>query len=460
MQNSKNFIKKALFMSIGTAILCFTFWAIGELFLFLTVVPEAWQSTEIVMDVSGSMLGTKIEEVKVAASRFIDSQNLSPNNQVGIVTFGTTAKIESEPTFDKEKLKEKISAISAGGSTNLEDGLVLAGQQLKDREGKKNLIVFTDGVPNSKIISKKNADYYIKEGINVIAIATGDADISFLQEMTQNPALVFPVKEGYYLEAFKQAADALQLVETKKTDSSFMFELFRTAFWTGLIAIGMTLGLTFSHNRYMKNNIKFKEVGDCLMLAPFIGILSGATGQLLFSVAGQLSFISFLVRVISWGLLGMLVARGAALFVVPNMNVKKAQLGGAIGGALGGIAFLLAGSLFADALGRLIAVLILAVAIAVLTTVVEIFFCQAWLEIVSGNNKKTFVALGAKSVKIGNDNQVCNVYIPDTNLPVALEYRMEDNRIICKDCNSGGTYTMGHGDRMQAGGTKVYSFGN
>lgn len=107
----------------------------------------------LVLDVSGSMSGNKIAELKVGATKFCEfvlSSNRS-NNQVAIVTFASGSSLVCDFTNDLETLKTTIEGLRAGGGTDLTGGINKGKAALEPITGDviKNMLVMCDGEPNN-----------------------------------------------------------------------------------------------------------------------------------------------------------------------------------------------------------------------------------------------------------------------------------------------------------------------
>lgn len=114
----------------------------------------------LVLDTSGSMSGTPMEETKKAATKFVNTI-LEEDASIGIVTYEDSANRLSDFSIDKEYLTGKVANISDGGGTNIESGLAEAKSMLDSSNAKKKIIVLmSDGEPNEG-----------KEGENLIAYA-------------------------------------------------------------------------------------------------------------------------------------------------------------------------------------------------------------------------------------------------------------------------------------------------
>ena len=114
----------------------------------------------LVLDVSGSMSGTPMEETKKASVNFIDTI-LDEDASIGIVTYDSSASMRSDFSTNKTALETTVSGIYDGGSTNIEAGLSEAYSMLSTSNARKKIIVLmSDGEPNDG-----------KEGDDLIAYA-------------------------------------------------------------------------------------------------------------------------------------------------------------------------------------------------------------------------------------------------------------------------------------------------
>jgi Ca-activated chloride channel family protein len=103
-----------------------------------------------VIDVSGSMAREdRLELVKRALTLLLGE--LGEGDRVGLVTFGSNARVLLEPTRDLEAIRRAIGRLEPEGSTNTEEGLEAA-YDLADRSFRERaihrLILCSDGVAN------------------------------------------------------------------------------------------------------------------------------------------------------------------------------------------------------------------------------------------------------------------------------------------------------------------------
>lgn len=104
----------------------------------------------LVLDVSGSMAGSRLASLKTAAERALDA--LAADVPVGLITFSDGAEQLTDGfTLDRTLLKELIRGLEAGGGTDYEAALSSALDMVQRFSGaQKHIEVFiSDGVPNT-----------------------------------------------------------------------------------------------------------------------------------------------------------------------------------------------------------------------------------------------------------------------------------------------------------------------
>ncbi|MEX2144445.1 MAG: VWA domain-containing protein [Anaerolineales bacterium] len=140
-------------------------------------------NTMLVMDVSGSMgVVGKMESAKAAAHEFVN--RMRPIDQAGLISFNTRIETVQNLTDDTVALDTAIESLEADGETAMFDALVVAINQLEGVEGRKAIIVLTDGMDNS---SGANANQVINRigpaGFSISTIGLG-VPADYVDEMT------------------------------------------------------------------------------------------------------------------------------------------------------------------------------------------------------------------------------------------------------------------------------------
>lgn len=98
----------------------------------------------LVLDTSGSTK-YRLDEIQNAAIAFVEQ--LRPDDRVMIVSFNDKIHVLSQPTTDRNTLRDAIRRTEAGSGTRLYDAVdMVINQHFNHIEGRKALVLFTDGV--------------------------------------------------------------------------------------------------------------------------------------------------------------------------------------------------------------------------------------------------------------------------------------------------------------------------
>ncbi len=134
----------------------------------------------LVLDRSGSMMGEKMEQTKVAAKAFVD--RLDPNDIVSIVIYDDKIEVlyPASKINDRQKIKDKIDSIEARGSTALYGGVQKGAQELRkfiSSERINRIILLSDGQANVGLSSPEAlgelGKSLVQEGISVTTLGLG-----------------------------------------------------------------------------------------------------------------------------------------------------------------------------------------------------------------------------------------------------------------------------------------------
>jgi len=147
-----------------------------------------------VLDKSGSMSGEKINQLKDAFSEIINQ--LPSDDKFTIIMFNSDISVYNPEllTASQENIDDAISyinSITAGGSTNIYDGLEYSLELLESSEGRTPIILLlTDGLPNAGTFS---TTYAIRENIKELNLIQsplftlgfgGDVNFDFLTTLS------------------------------------------------------------------------------------------------------------------------------------------------------------------------------------------------------------------------------------------------------------------------------------
>ncbi|HSH03285.1 MAG TPA: von Willebrand factor type A domain-containing protein [Anaerolineae bacterium] len=154
----------------------------GDNYRFVRVGIQGYDVAEIdrpdaflifVIDVSGSMdRDNRLGLVKESLRTLVN--NLRPTDQIGIVTYGSTARVLLEPTMAvaDRTILGAIDSLQTEGSTNAEDGLRLAydlAARFAQPGNINRLILCSDGVAN---VGATTADTILENAKNGIPLST------------------------------------------------------------------------------------------------------------------------------------------------------------------------------------------------------------------------------------------------------------------------------------------------
>ena len=155
------------------------------------------RDTDIIMvlDISGSMSGDKLDRVKSDSTELIESLLSNRNNQVALITFDTVSTIVSDFTNDKVALINQINELQDTGSTNYYQALVNVDTILQDYQKTNNkeviVLFLTDGYPNEDTPNQIAQYGYLKSQypyitVNGIQYEMGDTILNPIKEISDN----------------------------------------------------------------------------------------------------------------------------------------------------------------------------------------------------------------------------------------------------------------------------------
>jgi VWFA-related protein len=101
----------------------------------------------LVIDVSGSMdVEDKLGIAKAAARAYVDQ--MRTGDQIGVMAFNTSVSYAQPITSNASTVKTAINALETEGDTAMYDALIEAIEILAPIQGRKAIIVLTDGMDN------------------------------------------------------------------------------------------------------------------------------------------------------------------------------------------------------------------------------------------------------------------------------------------------------------------------
>ncbi len=216
-------------------------WAPGHKLVLIGARARASSRREIegrnivlLIDVSGSMApADKLPLIKSALAMFVDT--LEPDDRLAIVTYaGTTGvALASTPARERDVIQRAIARLSAGGSTNGGQGLMLAYEIARRafvRGGVNRVILATDGDFNVGIVNQRDLlrliEHERESGVflSVFGVGTGN-----LQDSTMELLADHGNGQYAYLDSLQEARRVLiregnSTLETVAKDVKFQVE--------------------------------------------------------------------------------------------------------------------------------------------------------------------------------------------------------------------------------------------
>ena len=177
----------------------------------------------IVVDISGSMAGEKLDWAKNAAN--ICLQALTERDYMGLVTLETSYHTELQLTSRTEEtaIKEIIDRLSVGGGTKYTPAITRAGRALiaEKRVDRRHVILITDGLPGDQPEDyiPEVQRYYRNNGITFSAIGidmtAGSDQAEVMQQIvTEGDGKLFFANSEY--ELLKAVEDDVRAPEIKE----------------------------------------------------------------------------------------------------------------------------------------------------------------------------------------------------------------------------------------------------
>ena len=442
--------KPVVFM-LSAALGCLAAAILAEAFLFLLPKGESKppaQSICLTIDISGSMAGKNLQDMKDAAKQFIDKRS---GDDLALAIFSSDARLLVPFTNDTEILNTNIDSLNAYGGTNFERALEVSAQALKREEKTQRnsaLLIFTDGDNTEGNANRaiEIAKQLREQDVRIFAVAAVDADVKYLTRLTGDRSHVISAKVGQFGDAFDQAEKMIAST-IGSSSSSYRVVFLGTAGWTVFIALGIALALVAIQNFYLKKRLLPKDQVTWVAIGAILaGIAAGIVAQTATSALSVIHISEKPSSIPAWSVLGGLLAFGM-VFVIPNLDKKKALYFGALGGFLGCIGYLVMTANMGNAGGRLIGAFILGACIGLLVAIVETVYRKVWLMVIYDPRNFTQVNLGLQAVTVGSGK---NDTVPVSDVgEKAATFLVVGDSVRFTDAN--GTQSLEPGNRVMVG---------
>jgi VWFA-related protein len=147
----------------------------------------------IVLDTSLSMEGEKLKSAIASAIEFLNI--LEPGDEGLVVTFSDDVRIPQDLTSNKGELEAAIRKVEAKGGTSLYDAIYKASQRLAEFEGRRVIVVLSDGrdeaanglEPGSLHTLEEAQERALRNEVMVFAIGLGRSLARDAKALRANP---------------------------------------------------------------------------------------------------------------------------------------------------------------------------------------------------------------------------------------------------------------------------------
>jgi len=106
-------------------------------------LPPSELQVALLIDTSGSMRGSPITAARNAVSGFVNA--MPEDVELALLRFGDTSEELVPFTTDQDQILAGINRLSPGGETALYDGLLAAVDSFEESEGRRTIVLLTDG---------------------------------------------------------------------------------------------------------------------------------------------------------------------------------------------------------------------------------------------------------------------------------------------------------------------------
>lgn len=152
---------------------------------------EAPFNVALLMDTSGSTR-FKLEDIQRAALAFSDQ--LREQDKLMVVSFDSKIYVDSELTGDRRQMRQAILQTRTGQATRLYDAVDLVlSERLNKIEGRKAVVLFTDGVDTASRIASALSTLEMVEESNVLVYVI---QYNTINDIPQGPRIIAATPQG------------------------------------------------------------------------------------------------------------------------------------------------------------------------------------------------------------------------------------------------------------------------
>jgi molecular chaperone DnaK len=144
-------------------------------------------------------------EAQSAARAFLDKCDFT-RTEVGLISFSDAVQLQAEATDNARRVHAAINRLEPDGTTNLSDAIALARSRLLEIDKRRYAVILTDGYPDSTEAAVEEAKIAREQGIDVVAIGIGAADLDYLRRLASTEAGSIFAQHGELVSTFGHIA--------------------------------------------------------------------------------------------------------------------------------------------------------------------------------------------------------------------------------------------------------------
>lgn len=252
----------------------------------------------ILLDVSGSMAGYPLQQLKRAVASYLEIlEKSNSSDRISLITFSNDAEVITDFTNDYARVELALSSLQASGGTNMYDGLAVSLEKIENfmlynRQIRGEIIMVSDGHPSGSVSEIRGLASMSDYPIFTIG-AGGDFDKRLLEYISHTSGGKFYSARNMnrLIDTFNEIAGG-NIIEAEG-----MMPLWRKIIgWSLLgLAIGIGIGL-FDYN------------SERLFVGIAGGGIGGMVGAVLLHLIGALGLSEIFGRMLSFIVFACVIA--------------------------------------------------------------------------------------------------------------------------------------------------------
>jgi VWFA-related protein len=136
------------------------------------VVDQLPLSVQLVLDTSGSVVGSRLNHLIAAADGVVSA--LRPGERAGVLTFSHLLRVPAPSTTDLADVRRVLASMTGDGRTALRDAVQLSLITHREEGARPLLLVFTDGIDNGSWLSDEEVIESVRRaGIVIHVVRVG-----------------------------------------------------------------------------------------------------------------------------------------------------------------------------------------------------------------------------------------------------------------------------------------------